>query len=76
MHVRVLSRFSHARLFATPWTVARLAPLSLGISRQEYWNGLLCSPPEDLPNPGTEPASLLSQADFFAAEPPRQPRFL
>ena len=30
----VLSRFSHVRLFATPWTVAHRAPLSLGFSRQ------------------------------------------
>ena len=31
---------SHARLFVTPWTVAHLAPLSMGFSRQEYWSGL------------------------------------
>ena len=43
----------------TPWTVARQAPLSIGFSRQEYWSGLQCSPP-DLPNPGSEPASLMS----------------
>ena len=36
----VLSRFSCVRLFATPWTVARQAPSSMGISRQEYWSGL------------------------------------
>ena len=32
---------SHVRLFATPWTVARQAPLSMGFSRQEYWSGLI-----------------------------------
>ena len=54
----VLSHFSCDRLFATPWTVARQAPLS----RQEYWSGLPCPPPGDLPNPGTEPESLVSPA--------------
>ena len=38
-----------------PWTVAHQAPLSLGFSRQEYWNGLPCPPPGDLPGPGIEP---------------------
>ena len=41
-----------------PWTVACQAPLSMGFSRQEYWSGLLCLPPRDLPNPGIEHASL------------------
>ena len=36
----VLSHFSHVRLSATPWTMARQAPLSMGFSRQEYWSGL------------------------------------
>ena len=53
---------SHALLFATPWTVTHQAPLSMGLSRQEYWNGLPCPPPVDLPNPGIEPESLLSPA--------------
>ena len=44
----------------TPWTVARQAPLSMGFSRQEYWSGLPCSPPRDLPDPGTEPMSFQS----------------
>ena len=47
----VLSCFSHVRLFATLWTVACQAPLSIGFSRQEYWSGLPCPPPGDLPNP-------------------------
>ena len=54
--------FSHVRLFATPWTVACQTPLSMGFSRQEYWSGLLCPPPGDLPDPGIEPASLTSPA--------------
>jgi len=45
-----------------PWTAACQAPLSMGFSRQEYWSGLLCPPPEDLPNPGIEPASIVSLA--------------
>ena len=56
------SRFSHVQLFATQWTVAHQAPLSMGFSRQEYWNGLPCSPPGDLLDPGIEHKSLLSLA--------------
>ena len=51
------SCFSHVQLFGTLWTVAHQAPLSMGVSRQEYWSGLLCPPPGDLPNPGIEPIS-------------------
>ena len=49
---------SHAQLFATPWTVAHQAPLSMKFSKQEYWSRLPFPTPGDLPNPGTEPASL------------------
>ena len=48
---------SSARLFASPWTIARQAPLNMGFSRQEYWSGLPCPPPGDRPYPGIEPAS-------------------
>ena len=41
--------------FATSWTVARQAPLSMGFSRQEYWRGLPYPPPGDLPDPGIKP---------------------
>ena len=58
----MLSHFSHVRLFATLWTVAHQASLSLGFSRQEYWNRLPCPPPGDLPDPGVEPMSLMSPA--------------
>ena len=54
---------SHIRLFATPWTVARQAPLSMGFSRQEYWSGLPFPPPGDLPNLGMESRSPALQAD-------------
>ena len=60
MHACVLSYFSHIQLFTTPWTVAHQVPLSMGVSRQEYQNGLLCPPPRYLPNPGIEPIPLLS----------------
>ena len=45
-----------------PWTAARQAPLSKGLSRQEYWSGLPCPPPGDLPDPGTELRSLMPPA--------------
>ena len=50
------------RLFATPWTVAHKAPLSVEFSRQEYWGGLPFPTPGDLPDPGIEPTSLVSPA--------------
>ena len=56
--------------FATPWTVARRAPLSTGFPRQEYWSGLPFPSPGDLPNPGTEPASLALAGGFFTTKPP------
>ena len=52
----VLSSFSHVQLFATLWTVALQAPLSMGFTRQEYWNVLPFPPPGDLADPGIEPA--------------------
>ena len=45
------SCFSHVQLFETQWTVASQAPLSIGFSRQEYWSGLPCPSPGDLPHP-------------------------
>ena len=58
----VLSRFNCIRLFGTPWTAARQAPLSVGFSWQEYWGGWPCPPVGDSPNPGTELTSLTSPA--------------
>ena len=55
----MLSCFSRVRFFATPWTAARQAPLSMGFSRQEPWNGLPCPPSGDLSDPGIEPTSLM-----------------
>ena len=62
MHEWVLSRFSHVQLFETPWTVTLQVPLSMGFSTQEYWSGLPCPPPGNLPDPGTEPLSLIFSA--------------
>ena len=64
---------SHVRLFATPWTVACQAPLSMEFSRQEYWSGLPIPSPEDLPDPGIEPRSSSLQADAIPSEPPAKP---
>ena len=61
---------SHVRLFATPWTVACQAPLSVGFSRQEYWSGLPFPSPGDLPDPGIEPGSPTLEADALTSEPP------
>ena len=60
--MQVCCHFSRVCLFATLWTVAHQAPLSMGFSRQEYQSGLSCPPPGDLPHPGIEPASLISSA--------------
>ena len=62
----VLSHFNHVQLFETLWTVALQAPLSMGFSRLEYWSGLPCPPPGDLPDPGIEPKSPASAGGFFA----------
>ena len=58
----MLNCFSHVQLFVTLWTVACQAPPSMGFSRQEYWSGLPCPPPGDLPDPGIEAMSLKSPA--------------
>ena len=58
----VLSRFSHVRPFVMLLNVPHQAPLSTGFSRQEYWSGLLCPTPGELPNLGIEPVSLMSPA--------------
>ena len=63
---------SHVQLFATPWTVACQALLSMGFSRQEYWRGLPFPSPGDLLKPGIEPTSPVSPAlagGFFTTEP-------
>ena len=58
----MLSHSSRVQLYATLWTVVCQVSLSTGFSRQEYWSGLPCPSLGDLPNPGMEPASLMSPA--------------
>ena len=58
----MLSLFSCVQLFETLWTVAQQSPLSMGFSSQEYWSRLPCPPSGDLPDPGMEPASLMTPA--------------
>ena len=72
LHCHLLIVLSHSVLsdsFVTPWTITSQAPLSMGFSRQEYWSGLPCLPPKDLPNSGTEPKSLALAGGFFTIEP-------
>ena len=74
--MRVLSG---VRFFATPWTVAHQAPLSVKFSRQEYWSGLPFPPPGGLPDPGIEPTSPVSPAlagGFFITEPHELPSII
>ena len=61
----------------TPWTVACQAPLSIGFTKQEYWNGLPFPPAGDLPDPGIElesPKSVVLAGGFFTTEPPEKDR--
>ena len=58
---------------ATPWTVAHQAPLSMEFSRQEYWSGLPCPHPGDLPHPGIEPGSPCVAGRFLPSEPSGKP---
>ena len=53
---------SVASVVSDSWTAARQAPLSVEFSRQEYWSGVLCPPPRDLPDPGIKPTSPVSSA--------------
>ena len=76
MHVCVLSCLSPEQHFATLWTVAPQAPLSMGFSRQEYWCGLPCPPPGDLPDSGIESRVFSGSCipgGFSTAEPSGHP---
>ena len=57
-----------------PWTVAHQASLSMGFSRPEYWSGLPCLPPGDLPNPGIETRSPALRVDSLLSVPPGKPK--
>ena len=73
----MLSCFLRVHLFATPWTIASQALLSMGFSRQEYWSGLLWLPTGDLPNSGIDFVSLNKylhwQAGSLPLAPPGKP---
>ena len=60
---------SHVQLFVTPRTIQ-----SMEFPRPEYWSGLPCPPPGDLPNPGIKPRSPVLQADSLPSEPPGKPK--
>ena len=67
----VAQLLSHVQIFATRWTVAHQAHLSIEFSRQEYWSGLLSPPPGDLPDPGIKPTAPVFPelaGRFFTAE--------
>ena len=70
MRASMLSHFSHVQLFATPWTVACQAPLSMEFSRQEYPRKLPCPSLGDPPKPGIKSASPAFQVDSLPSEPP------
>ena len=53
---------SCVQVFEALWTIACQAPLSMGVPRQEHWNGLFFPTPGNLPDPGMEPESLASPA--------------
>ena len=67
------SRLVMSDSFATPWTIAHQAYLSMGFPKQEYWNGLPFPSPWALPDPGVEPTSLALAGGFFTTEPPGKP---
>ena len=61
--VRVQVRLSCVQLFVTPWTVAHQAPLSMGLSQQEYWSGFPFPSPGNLPDPRIKTVSPAFQVD-------------
>ena len=64
---------------ATLWTIAFLAPLSMGVFRQKYWSGLPIPSPGDLPDPGSKPMSLMSPAlagGSLPLAPPGKSKFI
>ena len=76
MYVCACVQLLQSCLSLQPYRLAHQAPLTADFSRQEYWSGLLCPPPGDLPHPGIEPASSMSpalQLDSFTTEPLGKP---
>ena len=74
MHVCVCVQLLHAvQLSVTPMDCSSLAPLSMGFSKQENWNGLPYLTPGDLLGSGMEPTSPALAGEFFTTEPPGKP---
>ena len=73
MPLLLLLSHSVVSSFATPWTVAHQAPLSMGFPRQEYWSGLPFPSPGDLPHPGIKLRSPSLASRFFTTTPPGKP---
>ena len=71
MHAQLLSR---VELFATPWTIAYQAPLSTGLSWQEYWSGLPFPSGLDLPDPEVKLEVPTLAGGFFSTVPPGKPK--
>ena len=55
------------------FTLCHVRLCNSSVSRQEFWRALLCPPPGDLPNPGTEARSPALQVDSLPPEPPGKP---
>ena len=72
LHACVLSCFSRVQLCVTLWTVTARW-VSMGFSKQEYWSGLPCPPPKDLPDQGIEPTAPALQVDSLPTKPPGKP---
>ena len=64
---------SRVQLFVIPCIIAFQFPLSMELSRQEYWSRLPFASPGDLPNPGIEPCSSALQSDSSPSDPPGKP---
>ena len=73
MRAHALS-LSDVGFFVTPWTIACQAPLSMGLSRQEYWSGLPFPTPGDLPDPGIKPTSPALAGKIFTTVLPGKPQ--
>ena len=75
-HLFVVQSIIRSYSFATPWTVARQAPLSMGFPRQEYWSGLPFPSPGDLPDPGIKLVSSALAVEFFTVSHQGSPHHL
>ena len=74
LYVCMWKSLSRVQLFATPWTIAHQAPLSMKFSRLEHWSRQLFPSWGDFPNPRIEPMSSALQADSLPSEPPGKPK--